>query len=40
MNNSLVVKEYSKDDQAQVVDLILHIQQQEYNIQITTDDPA
>src|SRR5690625_1873108 len=38
MNNSPIVKEYSYDNQAQVVDLILQIQQQEYNISITKDD--
>ena len=38
MDNSPIVKEYSNEYQAQVVDLILHIQQQEYNIQITKDD--
>ncbi|WP_088041856.1 GNAT family N-acetyltransferase [Bacillus sp. EAC] len=38
MNNSPIVKEYSNEYQAQVVDLILHIQQQEYNIQITKED--
>jgi RimJ/RimL family protein N-acetyltransferase len=38
MNNSPIVKEYSCENQAQVVDLILQIQQQEYNISITKDD--
>ena len=38
MNNSPIVKEYSYENQAQVVDLILQIQQQEYNIPITKDD--
>lgn len=38
MNNSPIVKEYSYKNQAQVVDLILQIQQQEYNISITKDD--
>ena len=38
MDNSLIVKEYSYEYQAQVVDLILHIQQLEYNVQITKDD--
>lgn len=38
MNNSLLVKEYSYEHQVQVIDLILHIQQQEYNIPITKDD--
>jgi hypothetical protein len=38
MNNIPIVKEYSIDYQSQVVDLILHFQQQEYNIQITKDN--
>ncbi|PEL14211.1 GNAT family N-acetyltransferase [Bacillus sp. AFS017336] len=38
MNSNPIVKEYSNDYQAQVVDLILAIQQQEYNIKITKDD--
>ncbi|PGM59517.1 GNAT family N-acetyltransferase [Bacillus sp. AFS053548] len=38
MNSSPIVKEYSNDYQVQVVDLILDIQQQEYNIKITKDD--
>jgi len=38
MNNSPIVKVYSNEYQAQVVDLILHIQQQEYSIQITKED--
>ena len=38
MDNSPIVKEYSNEYQAQVLDLILHIQQQEYNIQITKED--
>ncbi|MCZ2260926.1 GNAT family N-acetyltransferase [Sporosarcina sp. G11-34] len=38
MNNSPIVKEYSCENQVQVVDLILQIQQQEYNISITKDD--
>ncbi|PGS56821.1 GNAT family N-acetyltransferase [Bacillus sp. AFS041924] len=38
MNNSPFVKEYSNNYQSQVVQLILGIQQQEYNIQITKDD--
>lgn len=38
MNGNLVVQEYSRDYQAQVVDLILKIQQQEYNIPITKED--
>ncbi|PGL68921.1 GNAT family N-acetyltransferase [Bacillus sp. AFS055030] len=38
MNSSPIVKEYSNVFQAQVVDLILDIQQREYNIKITKDD--
>ncbi|MFJ8235524.1 GNAT family N-acetyltransferase [Ureibacillus sp. NPDC094379] len=38
MNNNPIVKPYSNEYQAQVVELILHIQQQEYNIQITKND--
>ncbi|WP_075618510.1 GNAT family N-acetyltransferase [Paenisporosarcina indica] len=38
MSNSLIVEVYSHKFQEQVVDLILHIQQQEYNIQITKED--
>jgi RimJ/RimL family protein N-acetyltransferase len=38
MNNSPILKEYSNEYQAEVVDLILAIQQQEYNIKITKDD--
>jgi RimJ/RimL family protein N-acetyltransferase len=38
MNNSPIVKEYSYENQAEVVDLVLQIQQQEYNIPITKDD--
>lgn len=38
LNNSPIVKKYSHENQAQVVDLILQIQQQEYNIAITKDD--
>lgn len=38
MNNNPIVKEYSNDYHAQVVDLILDIQQEEYNIKITKDD--
>ena len=38
MDNSPIVKEYSIEYQAQVVDLILHIQQKEYNVQITKED--
>lgn len=38
MNNSPIVKEYSNEYQAQVADLILHIQQKEYNIRITKED--
>lgn len=36
--NSPIVKQYNNEYQAQVVDLILHIQQQEYNIEITKND--
>lgn len=36
--NFPIVKQYSNEYQAQVVDLILHIQQQEYNIPITKND--
>ncbi len=35
MNKNIIVKEYSSEYQSQVVDLILSIQQQEYNISIT-----
>ena len=38
MDNSPIVKQYSNEHQAQVIDLILHIQQQEYNIPITKND--
>src|SRR5690606_32616577 len=38
MENSPIVKQYSHAFQTQVVDLILHIQQQEYNIPITKND--
>ena len=38
MNNCPIVKQYSNEYQAQVVDLILQIQQQEYNIPITKND--
>ncbi|WP_226673444.1 GNAT family N-acetyltransferase [Rossellomorea aquimaris] len=38
MSNHPVVKPYSNGYQAQVVDLILQIQQQEYNIPITKKD--
>ncbi|MEH7237670.1 GNAT family N-acetyltransferase [Bacillus sp. JJ1562] len=38
MSNSPIVKEYSNEYHEQVVDLILHIQQEEYNIQITKED--
>jgi len=36
--NYPIVKEYTNDYQQQVVDLILHIQQLEYNIAITKND--
>lgn len=38
MENRPIVKEYSNENQDEVVDLILQIQQQEYNISITKDD--
>ncbi|AJY75374.1 GNAT family N-acetyltransferase [Paenibacillus beijingensis] len=38
MSSAPVVKEYFDAYQAQVVDLILHIQQQEYDIPITKED--
>lgn len=38
MDKSPSIKEYSIEYQAQVVDLILHIQQKEYNVQITMED--
>lgn len=38
MENSPIVKQYSNEYQTQVIDLILHIQQQEYNIPITKSD--
>src|SRR4051812_12944432 len=38
MNNNPIVKQYSNEYLDQVVDLILHIQQQEYNIPITKND--
>ncbi|WP_066307227.1 GNAT family N-acetyltransferase [Bacillus sp. FJAT-29814] len=38
MDNSVIVKQYSNEYQDQVVELILHIQQQEYNIAITKND--
>ncbi|QDY85687.1 GNAT family N-acetyltransferase [Paenibacillus polymyxa] len=38
MINSILLKEYATEYQAQVVDLILHIQQNEYNIAITKED--
>ena len=38
MDTNPIVKQYSNEYQAQVIDLILHIQQQEYNIPITKDD--
>lgn len=37
MNQNIIVKEYSNEYQSQVVDLILSIQQQEYNISITVE---
>ncbi|MEW4282483.1 GNAT family N-acetyltransferase [Priestia koreensis] len=38
MNNEPIVKEYSREYQDQLVELILTIQQAEYNIPITKDD--
>src|SRR5690625_7974806 len=38
MNNSNILEVYSYENHSQVVDLILQIQQQEYNISITKDD--
>ena len=38
MNKSPIVKEYGKEHQTQVIDLILQIQQTEYNIPITKED--
>jgi N-acetylglutamate synthase-like GNAT family acetyltransferase len=38
MNNSPIVSEYTKEFQDQVVDLILQIQKQEYDIPITKED--
>lgn len=38
MGNNIIEKQYSKSYQTQVVDLILHIQQQEYNIPVTKND--
>ncbi len=37
MNKEIIVKEYCNEYQSQVVDLILSIQQQEYNISITVE---
>ncbi|MBN9653430.1 GNAT family N-acetyltransferase [Halobacillus sp. GSS1] len=38
MSNSPIVKQYSNEYQTEVVDLILSIQQKEYNIPITKED--
>lgn len=38
MENNLIIKPYSNEYQDQAVELILHIQQQEYNIPITKND--
>ncbi|KHF38213.1 GNAT family N-acetyltransferase [Halalkalibacter okhensis] len=38
MNNSPIVQEYSYENQAQVIELILQIQQQEYKIPITKEE--
>ena len=38
MSNYPVLEEYSIQHQNQVIDLILHIQQKEYNVAITKND--
>ncbi|QUW21992.1 GNAT family N-acetyltransferase [Sporosarcina sp. Marseille-Q4063] len=38
MSNFPVLKEYSIKHQNEIIDLILHIQQKEYNVAITKDD--
>ncbi len=38
MNDNLTLKEYSSDYQSQILDLILSIQQDEYNIPISKED--
>jgi N-acetylglutamate synthase-like GNAT family acetyltransferase len=38
VNQRIIIKEYSKEYQEQVVDLILDIQRNEYNIPITLED--
>lgn len=38
MNEGIIVKEYSSEYQSQIIDLIIHIQQDEYDIPITKDD--
>lgn len=38
MNTDIIVKKYSDEYQSQVIDLILHIQQNEYNIPISMGD--
>ncbi|MGQ3481659.1 GNAT family N-acetyltransferase [Paenibacillus sp. TY11] len=38
MFNSIFLKEYSTEYQSQVIDLILHIQKNEYNIAITKEE--
>ncbi|MNW32318.1 Acetyltransferase (GNAT) family protein [compost metagenome] len=38
MNNGIQIMEYTDGDQLQVSELILHIQQQEYQISITRED--
>ncbi|KIL34995.1 GNAT family acetyltransferase [Cohnella kolymensis] len=38
MNESIIVKEYSSEYQSQIIDLILYIQQVEYNVPITIQD--
>jgi N-acetylglutamate synthase-like GNAT family acetyltransferase len=38
VSEGIIVREYSSEHQSQIVDLILHIQQDEYNIPITKED--
>ena len=38
MSNYPILKEYSNEYQNEVIDLILHIQQKEYNVAITKND--
>ncbi|MET3287528.1 UNVERIFIED_CONTAM: hypothetical protein ABID98_000098 [Brevibacillus sp. OAP136] len=37
MSESIVIKEYASEHQSQIIDLILHIQQNEYNVPITKE---